>query len=104
MLALCLLIARQFNNAALVTISSVNILYRTLAEFYFRSPFSDSEHLAAKQSNDRAITIENIIITAIKTTISQNSCLPIIEYISYFMHTPGFIKNSWQVVLLKNRK
>ena len=87
MLALCLLIARQFNNAALVTISSVNILYRSLAEFYFRSPFSDSEHLAAKQSNVPAIAIENIIITAIKTTISQNSSLPIRECINHFMHT-----------------
>ena len=90
MLALCFLIARQFNNVALITTSGVNILYRSLAEFYFRSPFSESEHLAAKQSNVPAIAIENIIITAIKTTISQNSSLPIREYISYFMHNPKF--------------
>ena len=53
------------------------------AEFYFRCFCSVSELLAAKQSNDPAITIDNNIIVSILTTFYQKKSrlLKIVDYI-----------------------
>ena len=59
----CIAKPQRLNNFALL-----DYLCRVFAEFYFRCPCSVSEPLAAKQSNNPAITIDNDIISAILTT------------------------------------